>query len=118
MHKTERRKKKRILRARQRRAMRESTAYGKQFGEALRSKATAFVSRSLHNSNIAVTELRSDNPEHGISARLVREDAYLVGYHLVDYLVHEYFGDERAAPITALKAKQTTLTCAGFDRCC
>ena len=89
--------------------MQESTAYGKQFGEALRSEATAFVSRSLQNSNIAVTELRSDNPEHGISAQLVREDAYLVGHMLVDHPVHEYFEDERAAPITALRAGQTTL---------
>ena len=89
--------------------MQESTAYGKLFGEALRSEATAFVSRSLQNSNIAVTELRSDNPEHGISSQLVREDAYLVGHMLVDHPVHEYFEDERAAPITALRAGQTTL---------
>jgi hypothetical protein len=89
--------------------MQGSTAYGKRFGEALRLQATAFVSRSLQNSIIAVTELRSDNPEHGISARLVREDAYLVGYNIVDYPIHEYFEDERATPITALRAGQTTL---------
>lgn len=89
--------------------MQDSTSFGKRFGEALRSEATAFVSRSLQNSNIAVTELRSDNPEHGISAQLAREDAYLVGYHLVDYPIHEYFEDERAAPMKALRAGQTTL---------
>src|SRR5262249_46241620 len=89
--------------------MQESTAFGKRFGEALRSEATAFVSRSLQNSNIAVTELRFDNPEHGISAQLAREDAYLVGYHLVDYPIHGYFEDERATPMKVLRAGQTTL---------
>ena len=89
--------------------MQESSAYGERFGEALRSEATAFVSRSLRNTNVAVTELRSDNPEHGMSASLAREDAFLVGYHLVDYPVHEYFEDERATPVTALRTGQTTL---------
>ena len=67
--------------------MQESSAYGDEFGKRLRAQATAFV-RSLHNTNIAVTELRSDNPEHGISAPLVREDAFLVALQLVDYPVH------------------------------
>jgi AraC-like DNA-binding protein len=89
--------------------MEESSGYGNRFGNRLRAKATAFVSRSLRNTSIAVTELRSDNPEHGISARLVREDAFLVGYHFVDYPTHEYFEDERVAPVTALRAGQTTL---------
>jgi AraC-like DNA-binding protein len=89
--------------------MHESSGYGERFGEALRSEATAFVSRSLRNANIAVTELRSDHPDYGVSAPLVREDAFLVGYHLVDYPVHEYFEDERAAPITGLRTGQTTL---------
>ena len=89
--------------------MQESSGYGERFGERLRAKATAFVSRSLHNANIAVTELRSDNPEHGISAPLMREDAYLIGYHLVDYPVHEYFEDDRIAPVTSLRVGQTTL---------
>ena len=89
--------------------MQESSGYGERFGERLRAKATAFVSRSLRNANIAVTEIRSNSPEHGISAPLVREDAYLIGYQLVDYPVHEYFEDDRAAPVTYLRAGQTTL---------
>ena len=89
--------------------MQESSGYGERFGERLRARATAFVSRSLRNTSIAVTELRSDNPEHGISAPLVGEDAYLIGYHLVDYPIHEYFEDERAAPVTSLRVGQTTL---------
>ena len=89
--------------------MQESSAFGEGFGEALRSEAKAFVSRALRNTQIAVTELRAANPEHGISAQLVREDAFLVGYHLVDYPTHEYFEDERIAPVTALRVGQTTL---------
>jgi AraC-like DNA-binding protein len=88
--------------------MPESSAYGDEFGKRLRARATAFV-RSLRNTNIAVTELRSDDPEHGVSAPLVREDAFLVALQLVDYPVHEYFEDERAAPVTSLRAGDTTL---------
>jgi AraC-like DNA-binding protein len=89
--------------------MQDSSGYGEWLGDGLRSEATAFVSRSLRNTIVAVTELRSANPEHGISAPLTREDAFLVGYQLVDYPVHEYFEDERAAPVTSLRAGQTTL---------
>ncbi|MCC8963870.1 helix-turn-helix transcriptional regulator [Bradyrhizobium sp. Pear76] len=89
--------------------MQESSGYGERFGERLRAKATAFVSRTLRNTDIAVTELRSDNPELGISAPLVREDAYLIGFHFVDYPVHEYFEDDRVAPVTSLRAGNTTL---------
>jgi AraC-like DNA-binding protein len=89
--------------------MQESSGYGERFGERLRAKATAFVSRSLCNTSIAATEIRSDNPEHGVSSPLTREDAYLIGYQLVDYPIHEYFEDDRAAPVTYLRAGQATL---------
>lgn len=89
--------------------MEQSSGYGDRFGSRLRAKATAFVSRSLRNTNIAVTEIRSDNPEYGVSLPLTREDAYLIGYQLVDYPIHEYFEDHRAAPVTYLRAGQTTL---------
>ncbi len=88
--------------------MHESSGYGGRLGEALRARATSFV-RSLKNTKIAVTEVRSDNPEHGVAASLVREDAYLVAVQLIDYPVHEYFEDERAAPVCALRAGDTTL---------
>jgi AraC-like DNA-binding protein len=86
----------------------ESSGYGEEFGKRLRARATAFV-RSLQNTNIAVTEIRSDDPEHGVSAPQTREDAFLVALQLVDYPVHEYFEDERAAPVTSLRAGETTL---------
>lgn len=88
--------------------MNESSGYGEEFGKRLRARATAFV-RSLQSANIAVTEIRSDSPEHGVSAPQTREDAFLVALQLVDYPRHEYFEDERAAPVTSLRAGDTTL---------
>jgi AraC family transcriptional regulator len=88
--------------------MNESSGYGEEFGKRLRAQATSFV-RSLQSTNIAVTEIRSDEPEHGISAPQTREDAFLVALQLVDYPVHEYFEDERAAPVTSLRSGDTTL---------
>ena len=70
--------------------MTESTAFGDRFGERLRcERAPAFVSRSLRNTTIAVTEIKSDNPVPGLSSSLTREDAFLVALQLRDYPVHE-----------------------------
>lgn len=59
--------------------------------------------------NIAVTEVRSDNPEPGTSAPQIREDAFVVALQLVDYPVHEWFEEERAAQVTSLRAGDTTI---------
>jgi len=84
------------------------SAYGEGLGSRLRAQSTTFVCPPP-NATVAVTELRSENPEHGMSAPLDREDAFLVGYHLVDYPVHEFFEDGHAAPVTALVIGQTSL---------
>ena len=90
--------------------MTESTAFGDKFGERLRcERAPAFVSRSLRNTTIAVTEIRSDNPIPGPSSSLTREDAFLVALQLRDYPVHEYWEDGRPAPVTALFCGDTTI---------
>ncbi|MDI4232753.1 AraC family transcriptional regulator [Bradyrhizobium sp. 31Argb] len=88
--------------------MEESSAYGQSFGERLRAQATSFV-RSLRNTNIAATEVRADNPPHGLSAPLTREDAFLVAVILRDYPVHEYFEDGRIAGVTSLRTGETVL---------
>ena len=41
--------------------MHKSSAYGDEFGKRLRARSAVFF-RSLRNTNIAVTEVRSDNP--------------------------------------------------------
>ena len=89
--------------------MPNSSAFGDEFGKRLKARATAYV-RTLRSTQLAVTEIRSDeNPEHGISAPLIREDAFLVALQLADYPVHQYFEDERAAPVASLRAGDTTL---------
>ncbi|OKO76031.1 AraC family transcriptional regulator [Bradyrhizobium sp. AS23.2] len=88
--------------------MQKSSAYGDEFGRRLRARTAVFF-RSLRNTCIAVTEVRSDNPEHGTSAPQIREDAFVAALQLVDYPVHEWFEEERAAPVTSLRAGQTTI---------
>ncbi|MCC8943577.1 helix-turn-helix transcriptional regulator [Bradyrhizobium sp. Arg62] len=88
--------------------MEDSSAYGEAFGDRLRARATSFV-RTLSNTNIAVTEVRADNPERGLSAPLSCEDAFLVAVMLQDYPVHEYFEDGRIAGVTSLKTGETVL---------
>jgi AraC-like DNA-binding protein len=88
--------------------MTESSAYGKEFGDRLRAQSTSFV-RTLKHTNIAVTEVRSDNPEHGLSGSQILEDAFLVAVQLRDYPAHEYFEGGRIAGVTSLKAGQTCM---------
>jgi len=88
--------------------MEQVSGYGNGLGSRLRAQATTFVC-PLPNTRIAVTELRSDNPETGISTPLVREDAFLIALHLVGQPTHEYFEDHGAAPISSLRAGDTTL---------
>jgi AraC family transcriptional regulator len=89
--------------------MPDSSSYGEAFGERLHARATSFVARSLQNGTLAVTEVRSDNPQRGLSSSLVREDAYLVALQLRDYPIHEHWEDGRAAPVAALRAGDTTI---------
>jgi AraC family transcriptional regulator len=89
--------------------MPESSGYGEEFGRRLRARPTAFLSRSLRSTSIAVTEIRNSEPQRGLSSSLVREDAFLVALQLVDYPVHEFWEDGRPAEVSALKAGCTTL---------
>jgi len=88
--------------------MEESSAHGLAFGDRLRAQAVSFA-RALRNTNIAVTEVRADDPPHGLSAPLTREDAFLVAVMRRDYPAHEYFEDGRIAGVTSLKTGQTVL---------
>jgi AraC-like DNA-binding protein len=88
--------------------MDESSAYGEAFGERLRAQAVSFV-RTLRNTNVAVTEVRADDPPHGLSGEQIREDAFLIAVMRRDYPVHEYFEDGRIAGLTALKTGETVV---------
>jgi AraC family transcriptional regulator len=89
--------------------MPDSSSYGEAFGERLHARATSFAARSLQNGLLAVTEVKSDSPQHGLSSSLVREDAFLVALQLRDYPIHEYWEDGRPAPVAALRAGDTTM---------
>ncbi len=68
-------------------------AYGKRLGEALRvENAPAIVTRALRKADIAVTEVRCDNPLPEMSGSIQREDAFLVALQLRDFPNWEYWG--------------------------
>src|SRR5262245_51179285 len=74
--------------------MSQSGAYGKEFASRFGlDDAPAIVTRVLRKAEVAVTEVRSDNPRIGMTDALHREDAFLVGLQLRDYPGHQMFED-------------------------
>jgi AraC-like DNA-binding protein len=65
----------------------QAGAYGERLGQFLHLKETppSLVTRSLRGAEIAVTEVRHDNPVRGLSGTLRPEDAFLVSLKLQDY---------------------------------
>jgi AraC-like DNA-binding protein len=90
--------------------MSESGAYGDRFGEKFGLKtAPVVVTRLLRKSELAVTEIRCDNPETQMSGAIPREDAYLVGLQLRDYPNHKYWENGRKRPEHDLRAGEMVL---------
>jgi AraC family transcriptional regulator len=85
-------------------------AYGKRFGEALRvENAPAIVTRALRTADIAVTEIRCDNPLPGMSGSIHRENAFLVALQLGDFPNREYWEDGRRASVSDLRVGESCL---------
>jgi AraC family transcriptional regulator len=85
-------------------------AYGQRLGEALRSEnAPAIVTRALPKGDIAVTEIRCDNPLSGMSGSIQHEDAFLIALQLRDFPKHEYWEDGRLASVCNLRAGESFL---------
>jgi AraC family transcriptional regulator len=85
--------------------MTTSDGYGQRLGERLRVEdAPAIVTKTLRKAEIAVTEIRCDDPLPGMSGSFQREDAFLVGLHLRDFPRHEYWEDGQRAPMCDLRA--------------
>jgi AraC family transcriptional regulator len=81
--------------------------YGQRLGARLRvESAPSIITRALRNADMAVTEIRCDNRLPRKSARIQREDAYLVGSILVDVSDREYSEDGRRVSVGDLKAGQ------------
>jgi hypothetical protein len=81
--------------------------YGQRLGERLRiENAPAIVTRALRNADIAVTEVRCDNPPLEMTSAFQREDAFVITLHLRDRPNHEYWEDEgRAERLPQLAAE-------------
>jgi len=85
-------------------------AYGQRLGEALRvGNAPAIVTRSLRTADIAVTEIRCDNPLPEMSDSIQHEDAFLVALQLRDFPNREYWEDGRRASVCDLRAGESCL---------
>jgi AraC family transcriptional regulator len=75
-------------------------AYGQRLGEALRvENAPAIVTRALRTADIAVTEIRCDNPLPQMSRPLQQEDAFLVSLYLRDSPNCECWEDGRRVSV-------------------
>jgi AraC-like DNA-binding protein len=88
----------------------ESDGYGRRFGKRLNlESAPGFLRQTLKKTLVAVTEVRSDDPEHRLSTPAADEDAYSVGLQLRDFPKHESWLDGKSIPTTALPAGLTCL---------
>lgn len=87
-----------------------SEAYGQRFGERLRvENVPAIVTRASRTANMAVTEVRCDNPLTEMSGPIQPEDAFLVYLHLRDRPNREYWSDGRRASVCDLRAGESSL---------
>jgi AraC family transcriptional regulator len=85
-------------------------AYGQRFGERLRvENAPAIVTRALRTADMAVTEIRCDNPLPQMRGSIQREDAFLVGLHLRDFPNREHWEDGRGTQVCDLRAGESCL---------
>ena len=90
--------------------MAASDGYGQRLGERLGvENAPAIVTRALRKAEIAVTEIRCDDPLPGMTSSVQREDAFLVGLVLRDFPHREYWEDSRQTPVCDLRAGDTCI---------
>jgi AraC family transcriptional regulator len=85
-------------------------AYGQRLGERFRvENAPAIVTRALRTADIAVTEIRCDNPLPEMSGSIQQEDAFIVALNFRELLNREYWEDGRRASVCDLRAGETCL---------
>ncbi|TXI11452.1 MAG: AraC family transcriptional regulator [Rhizobium sp.] len=85
--------------------MEETGAYGETLRRTFKTEvAPSFVARTLRNSKVAVTEIRCDNENTGMTLPIPREDAFLVTVQLKDVPSHGLFVDDRRVPTSFLPA--------------
>ena len=85
-------------------------AYGRRLGERFRvENAPAIVTRALRTADIAVTEIRCDNPLPEMSGSIQQEDPFLVALQLRDLPNREYWEGGRQASVCDLRAGESCL---------
>jgi len=85
-------------------------AYGQRLGEALRvENAPAIVTRALRTADIAVTEIRCDNPLPEMSGPVQQEDAFLVALYLRDSPNCECWEDGRRVSVWDQRIGESSL---------
>ena len=90
--------------------MRDQGAYGQRLGDIFQlDRAPALVTRSLQKSTIAVTEIKCDIVNNGLTAPIPREDAFLVTLQLRDCPRHDLFIDDRQVPTGFLRAGSVSI---------
>jgi len=90
--------------------MSEGGAYGRRLADRLHSESSrALVSRTLRESVVGLTEIRSDHPTHAVSDPIPREDAFLIALQLRNFPDHKYWEEGRQFPVFTLRAGWTTL---------
>jgi AraC family transcriptional regulator len=90
--------------------MAASDGYGQRLGERLRvEQAPAIVTKTLRKAQIAVTEIRCDDPLPGMGTSIQREDAFLIELELRDFPHREYWEDDRQGPVCDLRAGETCI---------
>ncbi|MGY3586657.1 AraC family transcriptional regulator [Bradyrhizobium sp. USDA 4341] len=86
-------------------------AYGRRLGERFQvENAPAISTRTLRKADIAVTEVRCDNPISEMSGSLRQEDAFLVALQLRDRPSCRYWEDGQQAPMCDLRAGEFILS--------
>ncbi|WP_441239371.1 helix-turn-helix domain-containing protein [Bradyrhizobium sp. 930_D9_N1_4] len=90
--------------------MTQAGVYGQRLGRGLHVKdAPVLITRSLRSAELAVTEVRNDNPAPEFSGSLPAEDAYLVSLKLRDYPACECWEEGRHVAREDIRAGATYL---------
>lgn len=90
--------------------MTQAGVYGQRLGRGFRVKeAPVLITRSLRSAELAVTEVRNDNPTPDLSGSLPAEDAYLVSLKLRDYPACECWEEGRYVAKEDIRAGATYL---------
>jgi AraC-like DNA-binding protein len=85
-------------------------AYGQRLGGAMRAEnASTIVTRALRTADMAVTEIRCDNPLPEMSGPIRQEDAFLVALYLRDSPNRESWEDGRRVSVGDQRIGETSL---------